>query len=463
VGSVSLLDVRHRNATVGIVAVIGVVAFELLAVATAMPFAADELGGRPLYGWAFTVFLIASLLGMSMAGGLSDSGRLSASMFGSLLLFAIGSVVAGLASRGAVFLGGRALQGLGGGGMVVAAYALLGAVYPAVLRARAFAAVAAAWVLAAVVGPVVAGAVTALAGWRWVFLGLTPIVGAVVLCLRGPMRQVAAELDTVRPRPAIAVPLAAAAAGAGVALVQHGAQRLDLLGGLLAGLGVGLLVVGVRQLLPRGSAVLAPGLPAVIGMRAILAATFQATGALIPLTMAHLHGYGPTSAGLPLLVGALGVGIGSWWQSRRAEPDYPTLLRTGFCGVAIGCLAMPAAVVPALKGWPAGPLWLVAGVGVGLALGATGVLLLDLSPPEARGANAAAMQLGDAILTAVAMAVGGALVALSGGRALSLHHAVTLFALSMGCLAVTAATFAGRVQVRAPHLRAVPTRSQEEL
>ncbi len=440
----SLLDPRWRDATVGVVAVIGVIAFELLAITTAMPFVAADLGGRWLYGWSFTAFLVANLLGMALVGALSDGGRLSTCLVASLAVFATGSVGAGIAPDAVVFLAGRALQGLGGGGMVVGAYALIGAVYPAVLRPRAFVAVAAAWVLAALVGPLAAGAVTSLVGWRWVFLGLTPVVGAAVLCLHRPLQSVG-DGPGVRRAPTVAV--AAATAGAGVALAQHGLQRVDLTGGLLAMAGVFLLVTGARRVLPRGTAVLAPGLPAVIAMRAILAATFQATGALIPLTLAQLHGYGPTASGLPLLVGALGIGAGSWWQGRWSA-GYAALLRLGFGAVAVACLAMPLALLPGADGWPAAPLWLVAGVGVGLALGGTGVLLLDLSPAGERGANAAAMQMGDAILTAVSMAVAGALVALSGRAVLSLGVAVTTVDLLMGLLAATAAVLAGRVLIR---------------
>lgn len=96
-------------------------------------------------------------------------------------------------------------------------------------------------------------------------------------------------------------------------------------------------------------------------------------------------------------------------------------VRTGFMGLAAGCRAMLLIVIPGGAGWVAYPIWSVAGLGMGLAMPSVGVLLLEKSPPEQRGANFAAerglLPLPAAVgIVNVAMAVLAATGALLAGR-----------------------------------------------
>jgi hypothetical protein len=67
-----ILAPEHRSLTVGLLAVVSLVAFEAMAVATAMPVAVRDLGGLRLYAWSFSAFFTTSLVGMVLAGDLSD-------------------------------------------------------------------------------------------------------------------------------------------------------------------------------------------------------------------------------------------------------------------------------------------------------------------------------------------------------------------------------------------------------
>ena len=73
VGPLGVLDAHRRALTVGIVLVVTMVAFEALAVATALPKTVDELGGVSLYGWAFSAFMLANLVGITVAGHQADA------------------------------------------------------------------------------------------------------------------------------------------------------------------------------------------------------------------------------------------------------------------------------------------------------------------------------------------------------------------------------------------------------
>ena len=171
-GPESVFGPRLRGLTFGIFGVVFLVAFEAMAVATAMPVAVQELHGLPLYGWAFSAFLVTSLFSTVVAGELSDARGPRLPLLGGIAAFTVGLVVAGLAPTMPVFILGRALQGFGGGAVVVALYVVVGRAYPETQRPQVFALMSAGWVLPSLVGPTVAGALADHVSWRWVFLGV---------------------------------------------------------------------------------------------------------------------------------------------------------------------------------------------------------------------------------------------------------------------------------------------------
>src|SRR5947209_16645867 len=111
---------REQLTLAGIVLVISVAAFEAIAVATAMPTVARSLHGLSFFGWSFTLFFLADIVGLVDAGARVDRRGPTPSLIGGLSLFAVGLVVDGLAPDIGVFLVGRALQGLGAGAFIVA-------------------------------------------------------------------------------------------------------------------------------------------------------------------------------------------------------------------------------------------------------------------------------------------------------------------------------------------------------
>src|SRR5215218_6103028 len=137
----------YRVTTVGIVGVVLLVAFDGMAVATALPTAVADLDGLPWYAWSFTAAIVPAVLGMVAAGELTDRVGVRRPLLVAVAAFLTGLVVAGLARGMAVFVLGRALQGAGGGVLVVVMYVLVGEVYPDRLRPRVFGAISAAWLL----------------------------------------------------------------------------------------------------------------------------------------------------------------------------------------------------------------------------------------------------------------------------------------------------------------------------
>jgi MFS family permease len=250
----SIFAPAYRSTTGGILILVTLLAFEAMAVPAALPTAARELHGIGAIGWAFTAFLVANVVGLVVSGQVCDARGPRAPLVAGLVAFLAGLVVSGTAPSMAQLVAGRCVQGLGGGLMITAVYVVLGAAYPEQLRPRVFAAMSSAWVVPALLGPVVAGALAQHATWRWAFLGLAPfvVVGAVLMVpvLRGFAGPAASASRAVGPKRI----LHALAVAAGVAALEAAGQHPSAVSVLAALLGAVALVWGLRTLLPPGTA-----------------------------------------------------------------------------------------------------------------------------------------------------------------------------------------------------------------
>jgi MFS family permease len=449
-----VFDRAHRLTTSGLLMLVTFVAFESMAVATAMPTAVAELHGLAWYGWPFSAFLVASVVGMVVGGDVGDRSGPRAALLAGVGVFAAGLLVAGLAGHMALFVAARALQGIGGGIIAVSLYVVAGQAYEPALRPRLFGAISAAWVLPALVGPLVAGLVTAHASWRLVFLGLLPLIAVGLALVLPAVRRLAAPATGTVPDPARR--WWAVLAGVGIGALQYAGQRLDLLAIGIAVLGLALLVTGLRALLPPGTVRARPGLPAVVTARGLLAGAFFGMDALLPLAMTQLHGYGPAGAGFPLTAGALGWAAASQLQGRRPDVARVTLLRTGFVLLAVGLAATAFIALPGVGGWPAYLSWAVAGLGMGLGMPSVGVLLLDQSAEHRRGADSAAFQIADVTGSALTVGVVGILVAAATASLLALSTAVLAAVVVLTALALLGAVLAPRAGAPAVDPAAAP-------
>jgi MFS family permease len=398
----------RRGACLGAVALISMLAFEAIAVATAMPAVADALHGLPLYALAFGATLATSVIGMTVAGQLCDKrGPHRASLLG-LAAFLLGLLLAGLAPSMGVLVLGRALQGLGSGVLGVALYVGVGRVVPARLHPRMFAMFAGAWVLPGLLGPAVASALVQWVGWRSVFLAVAAAVPVAALAMLPALKRVGPGTGDVLRWEGLRW---AALASAG-ALMLHGAsQRQGLSAGLLFMVGGGAAWFAARRLLPAGTLVAARGLPAVVLLRGFIAAAFATAEAFLPLLLTRQFGWSLTQAGLALSAGAVTWSVGSAVQARvQDEALRRRLLPTGFAVAAAGLgVVMAPGWAAALPSWLALAGWIGVGLGIGLSFPMLSVLLLRLSPPDQQGANTSSLQLSDALVSSAALGAAGLL------------------------------------------------------
>lgn len=176
-----ILDWRHRRLTVGAILAVSIVAFEALALATVAPVIARDLDGVGLYAWIFSAFLLAQIVGAVAAGGEVDRHGPAVPFLASLALLGIGLSIGALSPNMFVLVLGRALQGIGGGALVACVYAVINVGYSDHLRPRMMAVFSSAFILPALVGPVIAGFVAEQLTWRLIFYGFLPFLVVVGL------------------------------------------------------------------------------------------------------------------------------------------------------------------------------------------------------------------------------------------------------------------------------------------
>jgi MFS family permease len=413
-----LFSPAYRALVLGVVGVVVAVAFEAIAVATAMPVAARDLDGLRAYGLAFSVFLTTSLLGMVVAGDVADRRGPVRPFVAAAVVFAAGLLLAGVASSMAVLVAARAVQGFGAGLNIVALYVVVARAFPAALRPRVFSAISSGWILPSLVGPPVAGLLADHVSWRWVFLGVLPLLLGAVLLVRphlrgldGPAARDGEQAPVARRRRL--VPALVAAAGAG--LLQYAGQVLTdrpLPAAVLLVGALGLLAVGVPPLLPRGAFRLGRGLPTVVVLRGVLAGAFFGAEAFLPLMLVEERGLATTLAGASLTGAALTWSLGAWVQGRPGlRVERSRLLTGGFLLVLAGIGLAALATSDAVPAATAAVGWALAGLGMGLGLTSLSVLVLELSPAHEQGANASALQVSDALGSIVLIGTAGAVFA----------------------------------------------------
>lgn len=439
-----VLSGPYRALTLGIVSVVLLLAFEATAVNTAMPEAARQLHGLGLYAFAFSGYFTTTLFALVVSGQWSDRRGPMGPLFTGIAVFGVGLVVAGAAANMWMFVAGRAVQGLGGGLVIVALYVVVGRAFPERLRPAVFAAFSAAWVLPSILGPLISGAVTQHLGWRWVFLAV-PVLILLPLAVMGPAlrraeraqpQQQGAEFDLRRTG-------LAAMAAVGAALLQYAGQRRDLLGLIPAVAGVALLAPAVLRLLPAGALRAARGLPTVIVLRGVAAGAFFTAELFIPLMMVTQRHLSLTMAGLTLTSGGLSWALGSWLQGRPAADRHrEALIRLGFVLTAVSIAGAALVLIPAVPVWVTAVAWAVGGVGMGLAVASISVLMMKLSAPEEAGVNSASLQLSDALGNVALAGLAGVLFAALGGGSLTVADSAAGAAGAADAAGVPVAPFA---------------------
>ena len=445
----TIFSTRYRLTTLGILILMTIIAFEALAVATALPTAARDLHGLAYYGWAFTGFLVASVVGMVVSGMYSDTHGARRPLLVGLVLFIVGLLIGGSAQSMWQLIGARFVQGLAVGLLITAMYVVIGEAYDDAMRPRMFAGLASAWVVPGLVGPVVAGWVTEHLSWRWVFTGLVPFVVIGGLLMLPSLKQLRST-STGGPVDGSRIWFALLAA-VGVAGVADLGENQSVLGIGGAVLGLVAMVVGLRRLMPAGTARFRSGVPAAIAFRGVLAGVFVGMETIVPLTLTVQLHYSPTVAGLPLMLSAVSWAVASTIQGRQENPDRALLTGLGLVLMAVGGVGMALVALLTVPGWVAFAVWPFAGLGAGFAITSVSVVMLEHTTDADRGSDSASLQLADSTVSAMTAAFAGALVASAVHGHISYGSGLAVVFCTMAAVALLAVGRSRRLRPVLPH------------
>jgi len=394
---------------------ISIQGFGWFLVSTIMPSVVLELGRPEELSWGTTAFLALSVPGSASAGYLK--GRFGArNVLVAAGIIVIASNLLGLASPTLeVFLLSRAIQGLGEGLVLALCYILVGDSLQPREISPAFALVAVVWALATLIGPSLAGWLTALLSWRLAFVPLLLLAVAF-------LGLVATDRRLVETKPAApgAIPFGRLAIiGLSIGAVSFAGARRDLLSGALL-MALGLLLLGVCFRLDRVSAarlfpvrLLSPREPSGLGAW-ILALMFGAESSA-PLYIVYFvqigHGTSVYFAGQFSAITALAWSVTAIGISRIDKSAGRSMLIVGPVSLTLG--------LAALAFWPSLPLALSAaalvavGSGFGLSYSFFTEHVIQLARPGERDVTAGAVP----TLENICAAMGTALFGLLGNAA----------------------------------------------
>ena len=412
---------EYRRLSTGIVALVSVFGFEGIAIAAVMPVAATDLNAISNYAVTFTSFTMASLLGMSFAGLWANKLGLAKVVIFAIATLAIGSLVAGFAPNLAVLTIGRSLQGFALGLDLVTMYVVIGRMYPESLRAKALGMLAAAWVVPGLIGPGLAGLLVEISSWRMTFWIVPLLLVIPTMLLIPELKKLPLVPSPARPdarKQVVAVLVAIAA----LALFQGGASHvgrwptLNIV--LIAIVSLSFAAWTTTVLMPKGFLRIAPSIPAVVGMRGVVAGAFFAAEIYVPLALQEIRGVSVALSGGVLTAATITWFAGSWLQgSHRLKLSREQILVIGVLMTTLGIALIPIAVfVPNSIGMAAllaSLVWGVSAFGMGICFPTLGVLMLDKSLEAEHARNSASLQMSDSFGVIIATALAGSLLSVA--------------------------------------------------
>jgi MFS family permease len=409
--SESVWSPQYRRLTLGLILITLGPAFEGLAVATILPKVVANLGGLSLYGWAFSAYLLATLIGIILAGDEADRRGPALPFVIGVALFVLGLSLAGAASSMITLVLSRGVQGLGAGIIASVAYVCVGRGYPESVKPRMLAVLSSAWIVPGVIGPALAGIIADFFGWRWVFLGLIPVLPLAIGLILPSLRQLTPVLKSgsVDARRIFAVVGLVIGTGMTLTGLQTGSIPVAIVV-VLIGLAIG--VPTLRRLLPPGTLRAKTGMPAAIATMGLLNMAFFGGEAFLPLTLISIRGQSLIIAGLVLTAATLTWTTGAWVQAQLAARQGRRLLVSiGLLLVVIGLAGIASVLIPGSPVLIAPLAWGISGLGMGLAYSTLSLVVLETAPTDQVGSASASLQLSSVLGSALGTGIGGVIIA----------------------------------------------------
>ncbi|MFF0383305.1 MDR family MFS transporter [Streptomyces sp. NPDC004286] len=304
---------EHTSRSVYVVVLAVVLAMVLgtldtLVLGTAMPTIVADIGGADHLSWVITAYALATAVSTPVWGKIGDMYGRKGTFMTAIVIFLAGSMFAGMAQSMDQLIAFRALQGLGGGGLMVGALSVIGTAVPLREQGRYQGFIAAVMGVTMVAGPLVGGFITDNLGWRWCFyvnmpLGLLALV-AIAHGLKLPRQRSEARIDYA------GVALLTLAITSVVLVTAWGGTEYDWTSGTILGLGALGVAAGVGFYFVEHR-VAAPVLPPwlfrnpnfslITGIGVVLGAVLFTVMTFLPIFMQDGQGFSASRASVLLL------------------------------------------------------------------------------------------------------------------------------------------------------------------
>jgi len=384
----------------GLMVALFLAALDQTIVATALPRIVTDLGGISQYSWVFTAYMLASTVTVPLYGKIGDVYGRKRLMLFAVVVFIIGSALCGIAQNMTELVIFRAIQGLGAGGLIPLAMAVIGAIVPPRDRGRYQGLIGAVFGSASIIGPAVGGFIVDHTTWRWIFYVNLPVgaLAFVVISLTMPRR--AAQTDRSIDWGGAAL-LAACSTALLLGLVWGGRQyswtSAHVLGALVVAVALFAVFLWFERRVPetilpfallRNRIVVSS-----LVCMALVGMAMFGTISYVPLFVQGVIGKSATSSGVvltPLMLGAVTASfISGQWVSRsgRVRPNAiagPIALTAGM--VLIWRMSIHTTNAQAARNM------VLAGIGLGLMMQVFVLAVQNAVPRESIGSATALTQ-----------------------------------------------------------------------
>jgi EmrB/QacA subfamily drug resistance transporter len=345
-------------------------------VATALPTIVGDLGGLNHLSWVVTAYLLASTVSTPLWGKLGDLYGRKGFFQAAIVIFLIGSALSGLSQNLNELIAFRAIQGLGAGGLIVGAQAIIGDIVPPRDRGRYTGLIGAVFAVASVAGPLLGGFFTDGPGWRWVFYINLP-VGAIALfvvaaVLHAKTTRIEHDIDY------LGASVMSATVVALILMLTWGGSTYSWGSAIIIGLGIATLILLAIFIAVERRAT-EPIVPLHLFHNKVFRVAFS-TGALVgfsmfgaltflPLFLQIVHGASPTSSGLQLIPIMIFLLITAIFSGRRISATgtyrrFP-IVGTAMIATALFLLSHIGVSTPF---WETAVYMAVLGAGLGLTM-----------------------------------------------------------------------------------------------
>jgi MFS family permease len=367
-------------------------ALNVFITATVLPSVVQDIGGLAFYAWATMAYSVASILGSAASAAVARRLGLRVGLIVAAAVFIAGSALCGLAPAMLVLVGGRGVQGVGGGMITGVVHGLIREVFPPRLWRRMLATVSVAWGVAALMGPLVGGLFAEYGHWRWAFLAMVPVVivtAALAARLLPAARRARAEAGSF-PFGRLLLLCAAVLCLASVGNATQTPPRV-----LLVASAAALILVALRfdarapaRLFPSGMLSLRRPVGQGFWVIFLLAVSTTPFGVFGPLLIQVLHGLSPVGAGYVFAGHSLAWTAAAVVTSRLAAGHArgaivagPVLMTAGLAGLFLVMGPGPLLAIAAAI--------LVEGCGIGTCWPHIGAVMLGSARPDEEEATAA--------------------------------------------------------------------------